>query len=155
MLRQKLFSYSDFLGNIPFIEFWVIKAIPFKTCLFQILSQLQTGHALEIWICGCSLFYKRELWASKSAGAHSTKSLKISGCKRWCPKDLRVRAPAAPILTHSLPEYILILVLSKHWDETAIFTVFHFVAVLQNLSFISLLRLIDLGSPRPLTTGHD
>ena len=45
-----------------------------------------TGHGLEIWICGCSLFYKRELWASKSAGAHSTKSLKISGGKRWCPK---------------------------------------------------------------------
>ena len=37
-----------------------------------------------------------------SAGAHSTKSLKISGCKRWCPIDLRVRAPAAPVLTHSL-----------------------------------------------------
>ena len=41
-----------------------------------------TGHALGIWICGCSLYYKREHWASKSAGAHSTKSLKISGCKR-------------------------------------------------------------------------
>ena len=52
-----------------------------------------TGHALGIWICGCSLYYKRELWASKSLGAHSTKSLKISGCKRWCPKDLLVRAP--------------------------------------------------------------
>ena len=60
------------------------------------------GYALGIWICGCSLFYKRELWASKSAGSHSSKSLKISGCKRWCPKDLRVRAPAAPVLTHSL-----------------------------------------------------
>ena len=55
-----------------------------------------------IWICGCSLFHKRELWASKSAGAHSIKSLKISGCKRWCHKDLRVRAPAAPVLTQSL-----------------------------------------------------
>ena len=42
----------------------------------------KTGHALGVWICGCSLFYKRELWASKSAGALSTKSLKISGCKR-------------------------------------------------------------------------
>ena len=41
----------------------------------------KTGHALGIWIGGCSLFYKRELWAPKSAGAHSTKSLKISGCK--------------------------------------------------------------------------
>ena len=65
-------------------------------------SHTWEGHALGIWICGCSLFHKRELWASKSAGAHSTKSLKISGCKRWCPKDLRVRAPAAPVLTHSL-----------------------------------------------------
>ena len=64
-----------------------------------------TGYALGIWICGYSLFCKRELWASKSASAHSTKSLKISGCKGWCPKDLRVRAPAAPAapaLTHSL-----------------------------------------------------
>ena len=38
----------------------------------------------------------------KTAGAHSTRSLKISGCKRWCPKDLRVCAPASPVLTHSL-----------------------------------------------------
>ena len=43
-----------------------------------------------------------ELWVSKSAGAHSTRSLKISGCKRWCPKDLRVCAPSALVLTHSL-----------------------------------------------------
>ena len=57
----------------------------------------QSGHALGNWICGRSLF-----WASKSVGAHSIKSLKISGCKRWCPKDLRVCAPAAPVLTHSL-----------------------------------------------------
>ena len=28
-----------------------------------------TEHVLEIWICGCSLFYKRELWAIKSVGA--------------------------------------------------------------------------------------
>ena len=32
------------------------------------------------------------------------KSLKIRGCKRWCPKDLRVRAPAAPVLTHFLSD---------------------------------------------------
>jgi hypothetical protein len=43
-----------------------------------------------------------ELWVSKSAGAHGTRSLKISGCKRLCPKDLQVRAPAAPVPTHSL-----------------------------------------------------
>ena len=30
-----------------------------------------------------------------------SRGLKISGWKRWCPKDL-VRAPAAPVLTHSL-----------------------------------------------------
>ena len=50
---------------------------------------------------------------SKSAGAHSTRSLKISGCKRWCPKDLRVRAPAAPLLTHSLCPFGF-LVLTMH-----------------------------------------
>ena len=43
-----------------------------------------------------------EHWASKSTGGNSTKSLKIRGCKRRCPKDLRVCAPAAPVLTHSL-----------------------------------------------------
>ena len=37
-----------------------------------------------------------------TAGANSTKSLRICGCKRWCPKDLRVCAPAAHVLTHSL-----------------------------------------------------
>ena len=26
--------------------------------------------------------------------------LKICGCKRWCPKDLRVFVPAAPVLMH-------------------------------------------------------
>ena len=62
------------------------------------VSKIKAGHALGFLICGCSLFYKRELWA----GAHSTKSLKICGCKKWCPKDLRVHAPAAPALTHSL-----------------------------------------------------
>ena len=29
-----------------------------------------------------ALFYKRELWVSKSVGFNSTKSLKICGCKR-------------------------------------------------------------------------
>ena len=38
----------------------------------------------------------------RTAGAQSTRSLKISGCKRWRPKDLWVRAHAAPVLTHSL-----------------------------------------------------
>ena len=38
----------------------------------------------------------------KTAGGHSSRSLKISGCKRLCPKDLQVRAPPAPVLTHSL-----------------------------------------------------
>ena len=48
-----------------------------------------------------------ELWISKQRvhivlEASKTGFLKNSGCKRWCPKVLRVRAPAAPALTHSL-----------------------------------------------------
>ena len=39
-----------------------------KLVLSKNLS-VDAGHALGIWICGCSLFYRRELWASKSAGA--------------------------------------------------------------------------------------
>ena len=50
------------------------------------LLHYPTGHALEIWICGCSPFYKSELWASKSVGAHSTKSLKSVGAKGDVPK---------------------------------------------------------------------
>ena len=49
-----------------------------------------------------SVLYKREFWASKSAGFNSTKILEICGCKRQCPKDLRVHAPTAPVLTHSM-----------------------------------------------------
>ena len=44
-------------------------------------------------------------------GAHSTKSLKIWGCKRWYPKDLRVCAPAATLLTQSLVVILLQLYL--------------------------------------------
>ena len=50
--------------------------------LSRLVAYPRTGHVLGILICGYSLLYKRDLWASKSAGAHSTKSLKISGCKR-------------------------------------------------------------------------
>jgi hypothetical protein len=41
------------------------------TWLFRQIGVLVTypGHALGIWICGCRKFYKRDLWASKSAGA--------------------------------------------------------------------------------------
>ena len=38
--------------------------------LFIELQVQHTGYALGIWICRRSLLYKRELWASKSAGAH-------------------------------------------------------------------------------------
>ena len=54
---------------------------------------------LNLWV----QVHPGELWVSKSAGALSTRSLKISGCKR--PKDLWVCAPAhpaAPVLTQSL-----------------------------------------------------
>ena len=43
---------------------------------------IYSGHALGIWICGCSMFYRRELWASKSAGFNSAKSLEICEFKR-------------------------------------------------------------------------
>ena len=32
-------------------------------------TAVSSGHAFGIWICGCSLFYRRELWASKYAVA--------------------------------------------------------------------------------------
>ena len=62
---------------------------------------LVSGNALGIWICGCRCILESS-GSQNSVVQHSTGSLKISGCKRWCPKDLRVRAPAAPVLTHSL-----------------------------------------------------
>ena len=61
------------------------------------VNNVSAGHALGIWICGCGLFYKRELWASKSAGA-----------KRWCPKDLWVHAPCCTC-ANAFPEVSLLL----------------------------------------------
>ena len=102
------FSYQTFFRN-SFNAHDVGKG-PFTNYIEKSLAFFDhlPGYALEIWICGCSLFYKRELWASKSAGAHSTKILNISGCKRWCPKHLWDRAPATPVLTHSL-QYCFLL----------------------------------------------
>ena len=65
----------------------LLMQLRFVCCLasksqIKMINFNSAGYALGIQICGCSVFYKRELWASKSAGAHSTKSLKISGCKR-------------------------------------------------------------------------
>ena len=54
---------------------------------------------LGIWICGCSLFYRREL---SSGPPNLQVSMVLKACKRWCPKDLRLHAPAAPVLMHSL-----------------------------------------------------
>ena len=48
------------------------------------------------------LAYQGMRQGHKTAGAHSTRSLKIIGCKRRCPKDLLICAPAALVLTHSL-----------------------------------------------------
>jgi hypothetical protein len=58
------------------------KKMPFRSTNFITLHGLLLTHALleyalGIWICRCSLFYRREMWASKSAGANSTLSLKI------------------------------------------------------------------------------
>ena len=63
-----------FLGRVWIFQVYDLTRI-FTTCS-------TAGHALGIWICGCSLLYRGELWASKSAGAYSTKSPKICGCKR-------------------------------------------------------------------------
>ena len=82
--------------TLPEVTIW--NNIFFKISTVKICNEL-SGHALGIWICGCSLFYKIELRPSKSAGFNNTKILKICGCKRWCLKDLQVRAP---VLTHSL-----------------------------------------------------
>ena len=98
-LRQKEYQIS--VKNWIFYEPFNKKG-PVLVILVPGMIQPSAGRALGISICGCSLFYKRELWASKSASAHSTFSLKISGCKRWCLKDLRVRALTATVLTHSL-----------------------------------------------------
>ena len=56
-----IFKFARRLFNMR--EYWMSKDI-------QRLAQLEprimvkikgTGHALEIWICGCTLFYRREL----------------------------------------------------------------------------------------------
>ena len=59
-----------------------------------------SGHALRIWICWCSLFYRRELWASKSAGFHAV--LKASKSVGARSDVFVVCALAAPVLRLSL-----------------------------------------------------
>ena len=58
-----------------YYDHWIQQLIPKLRILnFHIgkKSSVTTGHALEIWICGCSLFCRRDLWASKSVGFNST-----------------------------------------------------------------------------------
>ena len=43
-----------------------------------------------------------ELWVSKQRVLIALEASKSVGAKGLCPKDLRVCAPAAPVLTHSL-----------------------------------------------------
>ena len=63
-------------------------------------------YAFGIGICWCSLFFKREPWASKSTGANSTllKASKSMGAKVDVPKiyGFVLRAPAASMITHFL-----------------------------------------------------
>ena len=47
------------------------KVCTLKCQRFIIISYI-SWYALGILICGCSLFYRRELWASKSVGSNST-----------------------------------------------------------------------------------
>ena len=68
--------------NGPLHKSVVINCLPKLYIPSTLNVDLNSWYALGIWICGCTPFYKREFWASKSASAHSTKSLKISGCKR-------------------------------------------------------------------------
>ena len=75
----------------------------FVNNIYRAKQTWMSGNALGFWICGCRCILESS--GSQNSGctnAHSTRSLKIGGCKRWCPKDQRVRAPAAPVLTHSL-----------------------------------------------------
>ena len=46
---------------------------------FAIQNQIQA-------MCGCSLFYRRELWALKPAGFNNTKASKSVGAKGDVPK---------------------------------------------------------------------
>ena len=39
---------------------------------------MYAGYVLGIWICGCSLLYKRVLWASKSGDEYGTKSTRCT-----------------------------------------------------------------------------
>ena len=55
--------------------------------IFATETLIEAGHALGIWICGCSLFYRRELWASKSAGFNRVlEASKSAGAKGDVPK---------------------------------------------------------------------
>ena len=63
------------INKISNVKFWLeenmeLFHIHLAVCL-SIFNIIKAGHALGIWICVCILFYKRELWASKSTGNKS------------------------------------------------------------------------------------
>ena len=103
-MAQEKKGASQQIPRMDILAFCQFLKAELKLRVFEKGTQFgqNTGHTLGIWICGRSLFYRRELLASKSMGATSSTSLKICGCKRQCPKDLWVCAPAAPMLTNSL-----------------------------------------------------
>ena len=105
-IKEIVFQVCVYCGPLWYVKFYE-SAFSHNICwLAQILGQKSPFSGL------CNFVRKKWGHASagaswralglKTAGAHSSRSLKISGCKRWCPKDLRVRAPAARLLTHSL-----------------------------------------------------
>ena len=67
---------------------------------------------------------------------NSTNNLKICGCKRWCPKDLRVCANAAPMPMHSLCSIMVRNLFSGDVKVIFVHTINEIIPVFISLTYI-------------------
>ncbi len=115
---QHLTTYSQWRSQFTACARNKIHVVPRDTSPQMTLMSRECVRNLDLRM----QVHSGELWVSKSAAAHSTRSHKISGCKRWCPKDLRVCEPAVLLLTHSHLE-----ALSKAWRRRRQPTALHHI----------------------------
>ena len=102
---KNIFTFSKTIK----VVFKKCKYFIFKVQLLcsTLLISGQTGNAFGIWICGCRCIL--ECSGSQNQRVHIVlEASKSAGAKGDVPNTyLRVRAPAAPVLTHSLTKVVL------------------------------------------------
>ena len=105
---KKVFNWSEvhFFGSTSYEIHTLVDHLTIKlNCiLLSLWIMLWTsGHTLGIWICRCSLFYRRELWALKSAVSIVLRASKFVGAKCDVPNIYKFVHPQHLTCTNAFP----------------------------------------------------